>query len=72
MRTTVTLDDDVVQKLRRRMKRDGVSFKTALNDAVRDSATARPSPRTFKTRTADPQSISTGRCRLPATWKTTN
>jgi hypothetical protein len=53
MRTTVTLDDDVVQLLRRRMKEHRVSFKKALNDAVRDAAAQRPRPTEFSTRTAD-------------------
>lgn len=38
MRTTVTLDSDVDRALRERMAREHVSFKRALNDAVRDSA----------------------------------
>ncbi len=38
MRTTVTLDPDVERALRERMAREHVSFKRALNDAVRDSA----------------------------------
>jgi hypothetical protein len=37
MRTTVTLDPDVEQLLRERMAAKGVSFKRALNDAVRES-----------------------------------
>lgn len=41
MRTTVTLDPDVEQLLRERMEAKGVSFKEALNDAVRASATPR-------------------------------
>jgi hypothetical protein len=53
MRTTVTLDDDVVQLLRRRMKERHVSFKKALNDAVRDAAAQRPRASEFATRTAD-------------------
>jgi hypothetical protein len=53
MRTTVTLDDDVVQLLRRRMEERKVSFKKALNDAVRDAAAQRPRPTRFATRTAD-------------------
>jgi hypothetical protein len=53
MRTTVTLDDDVVQLIRRRMDQQHVSFKKALNDAVRDGAAGRPAPRKFVTRTAD-------------------
>jgi hypothetical protein len=35
MRTTVTLDPDVEAKLRARMRERGVSFKVALNEAVR-------------------------------------
>ena len=38
MRTTVTLDPDVEQFLRERMAAKGVSFKRALNDAIRESA----------------------------------
>jgi plasmid stability protein len=35
MRTTVTLDPDTEQVIRRRMREHGVSFKQALNDAIR-------------------------------------
>ena len=35
MRTTVTLDPDVERLLKARMRETGVSFKQALNDAVR-------------------------------------
>ncbi|HYM44755.1 MAG TPA: CopG family transcriptional regulator [Solirubrobacteraceae bacterium] len=35
MRTTVTLDPDVAAKLKRAAQERGVSFKAALNDAVR-------------------------------------
>jgi hypothetical protein len=35
MRTTVTLDPDVEAKLKAAMRERGVSFKAALNDAVR-------------------------------------
>jgi len=35
MRTTVTLDPDVEAKLKVTMRERGVSFKAALNDAVR-------------------------------------
>jgi hypothetical protein len=35
MRTTVTLDEDVAAKLSRAARERGVSFKAALNDAVR-------------------------------------
>ena len=35
MRTTITLDSDVERELRAAMRARGVSFKLALNDAVR-------------------------------------
>ena len=35
MRTTVTLDPDVEQMLKRAMRERGISFKQALNEAVR-------------------------------------
>ncbi len=52
MRTTVTLDDDVVQVLHRRMQETGVSFKRALNEAIRETANRRPAA-AFRTATAD-------------------
>jgi hypothetical protein len=36
MRTTVTLDPDVEALVRRRMSERGLSFKAALNEAIRD------------------------------------
>lgn len=53
MRTTVTLDDDTLALVQRRMRERGVSFKTALNDAIRDGALGQPRPVAFATRTAD-------------------
>lgn len=44
MRTTVTLDPDVAAKLRFLARERGVSFKAALNDAVRTGLTAGASP----------------------------
>ena len=41
MRTTVTLDPDTERLIRRRMRERGVSFKDALNDAIR-AGLARP------------------------------
>lgn len=41
MRTTVTLDPDAEQVVRDRMATKGVSFKRALNDAIRDGAAGR-------------------------------
>lgn len=41
MRTTVTLDPDAEQIIRERMASKGVSFKVALNEAIRDGARGR-------------------------------
>ena len=52
MRTTVTLEPEVEALIRRRMQERGVSFKRALNDALRESlapSTGRP----FATEPAD-------------------
>lgn len=51
MRTTVTLDSDTEAILRRRMHERGVSFKVALNDAIRAGA-AGDDPEPFRTETA--------------------
>ncbi|MGH3838821.1 MAG: CopG family transcriptional regulator [Pseudonocardiaceae bacterium] len=49
MRTTVTLDDDVVAALRTAMRERGVSFKEALNSAVRSGlSAANPSARPYR------------------------
>ncbi len=50
MRTTVTLDPDTEALVRRLMAERGVSFKRALNDAIRAGAEPR-TQRTFSTRT---------------------
>jgi len=52
MRTTVTLDPDTEQVIRRRMREEKISFKQALNDAIRDGAARRPKDRKFRTETA--------------------
>lgn len=52
MRTTVTLDPDVEHLVRQRMREQGVSFKRALNDAIREGAKGRP-PVSFETPTFD-------------------
>lgn len=51
MRTTVTLDPDTERIVRQRMREHKVSFKQALNDAIRDGAAGRPSVE-FRTTTA--------------------
>ena len=38
MRTTVTLDPDTEQLIRRRMRERGLSFKQALNEAIRQGS----------------------------------
>jgi hypothetical protein len=53
MRTTVTLDADVEAKLRAVMRERGVSFKVAINDAVRSGLGAStPAPRRYRMPTA--------------------
>jgi hypothetical protein len=52
MRTTVTLDADTEQLLRRRMRERRISFKQALNEAIRDGLTRPGGPEPFRTRTA--------------------
>lgn len=51
MRTTVTLDPDTEQIVRRRMRERGQTFKQALNDVIRNGAASAPSE-TFRTATA--------------------
>jgi hypothetical protein len=53
MRTTVTLDPDVEALLRQAMKDKGVSFKQALNDAVRKGSGPRRRPGSFTFPTYD-------------------
>jgi hypothetical protein len=51
MRTTVTLDDDVVAALHAVMRERGVSFKEALNELVRAGlATAQAPSRPYRLR----------------------
>jgi hypothetical protein len=53
MRTTVTLDPDVEARLRTAMRERGVSFKVAINDAVRAGLNAPARPvEPFRMRTA--------------------
>jgi hypothetical protein len=53
MRTTVTLDADVEAKLRARMRERGVSFKAAVNDAIRSGLDGpEPSVRRYRMPTA--------------------
>ena len=51
MRTTVTLDADTEAIVRKRMRERGVSFKEALNDAIREGVMA-STPRHYRTKTS--------------------
>jgi hypothetical protein len=48
MRTTVTLDPDVEAKLKATMRERGVSFKVALNEAVRAGLGPAPAARRYR------------------------
>jgi len=52
MRTTVTLDPDTDQIVRRRMRERGMSFREAINDAIRSGAAAPTARIPFRTETA--------------------
>lgn len=52
VRTTVTLDPDAEQIVRRRMRERGQTFKEALNDAIRGGAAAAGLPTPFRTEVA--------------------
>ena len=52
MRTTVTLDPDTAALIEQRMRERGVSFKQALNDAIRAGA-APATVEPFRTQVAD-------------------
>jgi hypothetical protein len=52
VRTTVTLDADTAALIEQRMRERGISFKQALNDAIRAGA-APVSAEPFRTETAD-------------------
>lgn len=52
VRTTVTLDPDTEQMIRRRMAERKVSFKQALNDAIRDGCAPHAEQQPFRTNTA--------------------
>jgi hypothetical protein len=56
MRTTVTLDPDVAAKLKALARRRGITFKQALNQAVR--AGLAPSPRSTQRFTQPTQVMS--------------
>lgn len=51
MRTTITLDPDVDAMVRKRMRERGLSFKDAVNDALRAGLTERSATEPFHTPT---------------------
>ena len=54
MRTTVTIDDDLAIALEELRKREGLSFKAAINRAIRlglQTASAPPKPKKYRTPT---------------------
>lgn len=52
VRTTVTLDPDAEQAVRKRMRERGQSFKQALNDIIRDGAVSERPAEPFRTKVA--------------------
>lgn len=52
VRTTVTLDPDAEQIIRRRMRERGLSFKEAVNEAIRASAAGSANVEPFHTEVA--------------------
>jgi plasmid stability protein len=52
-RTTLTLDDDVVSRLRAEASRTGKPFKTVVNDALRAGLDHRSGRRAFKVTARD-------------------
>jgi hypothetical protein len=53
MRTTVTLDPDVVAALQRAARERGTSFKAVLNDAVRRGLSGGSAQRRYRTPSRD-------------------
>jgi hypothetical protein len=54
VRTTVTLDDDVVERVKRESRTRGISFRETLNDLLRTalSVDTQPRQRTLKIKPA--------------------
>ncbi len=53
MRTTITLEPDVDAAVRRLMRERGLSFKQAVNEAIRAGLLGRSRKGAFRTRTYD-------------------
>lgn len=52
MRTTITLDPDTAALIQSRMRERGLTFKEAVNEAIRAGSTS-ATPIAFRTRVAD-------------------
>jgi hypothetical protein len=63
MRTTLTLDEDVAASLRQMQAARGMSFKEAVNTALREGLQQLDAPRARKVYHTRPSSL--GRCLLP-------
>jgi hypothetical protein len=50
MRTTITLDPDAHEAVRRLMRERGISFKVAVNEAIRGGLRSRPTGSRYQTR----------------------
>lgn len=48
MRTTLTLDDDVAEKLKAESRRSGQSFKQTVNEALRRGLARKPARKSAK------------------------
>ena len=60
MRTTLTLDDDVANLLKQEVRRTGMPFKQAVNQALRVGLTAKPAPRQRFVMTTRPMGLPAG------------
>jgi len=53
MRTTITLEPDVDALVRKVMRERGLTFRQAVNEAIKAGLRGRPTQRPFRTRAAD-------------------
>lgn len=51
MRTTVTIDEDIAQQIRRRMRERGAGFKQVLNELLRRGLQSSEGPEPYATPT---------------------
>lgn len=65
MRTTLTLDEDVVVLLKRAMARQNLSLEKVVNDALRDGLSRQVSVRSQSTR-FETRGMNLGRCFMPS------